>query len=61
MKFDSPIPHSSLFVTPESLADLDFMIRELSNDAERAIAYRYTMFAFNLAHKLVKDEQEATV
>ena len=61
MKFDSPIPHSSLFVTPESLADLDFMIRELSNDAERSIAYRYTMYAFNLAHKLVKDEQEATV
>ena len=61
MKFNSPIPHSSLFVTPDSLADLDQMIRNLSNEAERAIAYRYTMFAFNLANKLINEKKEEVV
>ena len=49
-----PIPHSSLFHTPESTYELDLMIRKLSRE-EQAIAYRYTMLAFNLAHKLTQD------
>ena len=51
-----PIPHSSLFYTPQSTYELDCMIKSLSRE-EQAIAYRYTMLAFNLAHKLT---QEAT-
>ena len=54
---DNPIPHSSLFVTPESLEALDQMIRRLpAND--QATAYQYTMYAFNLAHKLVEESKE---
>jgi len=52
-----PIPHSSLFHTPESTYELDCMIKKLSRE-EQAIAYRYTMFAFNLAHKLVQDAKK---
>ena len=50
-----PIPHCSLFHTPESTYELDCMIKNLSCQQEQAIAYRYTMFAFNLAHKLTQD------
>ena len=53
----NPIPRSSLFGTPESLEALDKQIRTLSTDAERAIAYHYTMLAFNLAYKLVEEEK----
>jgi hypothetical protein len=53
----NPIPRSSLFGTPESLEALDMMIRTLNTDEERAIAYQYTMFAFNLAHKMVEAEK----
>lgn len=52
----NPILRSSLFATPESLEALDRMIRSLNTDSERAIAYQYTMFAFNLAYKQVEDE-----
>ena len=52
----NPILHSSLFGTPESLEQLDHSIRELSS-TERAIAYKYTMLAFNLAYKLVEEEK----
>lgn len=52
-----PIPHSSLFYTPESTYELDTMIKELSRE-EQAIAYRFTMLAFNLAHKLTKEASQ---
>jgi hypothetical protein len=54
---NNPIPRSSLFVTPESLADLDEMIRQLPA-TERATVYQYVMFAFNLAHKLIEESKE---
>ena len=50
------IPHSSLFATPESLEALDLQIRQLS-DSEKAIAYHYTMLAFNYAYKLVESNK----
>jgi len=49
-----PIPHCRLFHTPESTYELDCMIKSLSRE-EQAIAYRYTMLAFNLAHKLTQE------
>ncbi len=52
------IPRSSLFATPENLEALDRQIRSLNTDAERAIAYQYTMLAFNLAYKMVEEEKE---
>ena len=54
-----PIPHSSLFITPESTYELDSMIKELTRE-EQAIAYRFTMLAFNLAHKLTQDAKKAS-
>ena len=57
----NPIPSCSLFATPESLEALDQQIRSLSTDSERAIAYHYTMLAFNLASKLVEDEKAEIV
>lgn len=52
----NPIPHSSLFGTPESLEALDLQIRQLS-ESEKAIAYTYTMLAFNYAYKLVEQNK----
>ena len=54
---DNPIPRSSLFVTPDSLNDLDQMIGQLPA-TERGTVYTYVMFAFNLAHKLVEESKE---
>jgi len=54
---NNPIPRSSLFVTPESMADLDRMIRQLPYN-ERGTIYQYVMHAFNLAHKLVEESKE---
>jgi hypothetical protein len=54
----NPIPHSSLFVTPESMQDLDSYIQDLSKP-EQAIAYRFTMYALNLAYKMVEDAKNA--
>ncbi len=54
-----PIPHCRLFHTPESTYELDCMIKKLSRE-EQTIAYQYTMFAFNLAHKLVQDAKKAS-
>ena len=54
---NNPIPRSSLFVTPESMTDLDQMIQQLPAE-ERATVYQYVMFAFNLAHKLVEESKE---
>jgi len=48
------------FGTPESLEALDQQIRNLSTDAERNIAYTYTMLAFNFAHKLIEQEKAAS-
>jgi hypothetical protein len=56
----NPIPRSSLFGTPESLEALDQQIRNLSTDSERAIAYTYTMLAFNLAHRMIEQEKVAS-
>lgn len=55
MKSSSPIPYSSLFHTPESTYELDTMIKQLT-PSEQAIAYQYTMLAFNLAYKLTKEQ-----
>ncbi len=52
----SPIPKSSLFVTPESLDQLDEMIRQLPAK-QRSLAYHFSMLSFNLANKLVEDEK----
>ncbi len=54
---NNPILRSRLFATPKDLDDLDQMIRSLNTASERAIAYEYTMFAFNLAHELVEQEK----
>lgn len=54
----SPIPYSSLFATPESLEALDEQIRQLPA-SQRGLAYQYTMMAFNLAHKLTRQAEEA--
>ena len=51
------IPRSSLFGTPEDLHALDLQIRTLGTDEERSIAYQYTMYAFNLAHKMIEAEK----
>ena len=53
----SVIPKSSLFATPESLEQLDLMIRELPAN-QRSVAYHYTMLAFNTANKLLEDEKK---
>lgn len=53
---NNPIIRSSLFGTPESYEALDEQIKQLPA-AEQAIAYLYTMLAFNLAHKLVEQEK----
>ena len=55
-----PIPHCRLFYTPESTYELDLMIRKLSQE-EQAIAYQYTMLAFNLAHKLTQDAKNESL
>jgi hypothetical protein len=36
------------------------MIKSLSRE-EQAIAYRYTMLAFNLAHKLTQDAKNESI
>lgn len=54
---NNPIPRSSLFGTPRDLEALDQQIRSLSTEQERALAYTYTMLAFNLAHKMVEAEK----
>lgn len=51
----NPIPASSLFYTPESLEELDNMIRQLPAK-DRGLVYRFTMHAFNLANKLVTED-----
>lgn len=53
---NNPVMRSSFFATPESYEQLDEMIRRLSESEQRAIAYHFTMLAFNLANKLVEDE-----
>lgn len=53
----SAIPYSRLFYTPESLEELDKMIRQLP-EKDRGLVYQYTMFTFNLANKLVTDERK---
>lgn len=50
------IPHSSLFVTPKDLTELDVMIRQLPA-TEHATVYQYVMFAFNLAYKLIEESK----
>ena len=51
----NPIPHSNLFVTPNSLEDLLFMTENVSNDNERRLVYFGAMMALNLSHKLVEE------
>ena len=54
----NPIPRSSLFATPENLEALDRQIRLLNTENERAVAYLYSMLAFNLAYKMVEEAKE---
>jgi hypothetical protein len=51
----NPIPHSNLFVTPDSLEDLLLMTENVSNDNERRLVYFGAMMALNLSHKLVEE------
>ena len=53
----SIIPKSSLFATPESLEQLDQMIRTLPAN-QRSVAYHFTMLAFNTANKLLEDSKK---
>jgi hypothetical protein len=52
----NPIPHSSMFATPDSLDDLMTYIENYSGN-ERAVAMVCSMMALNLAHKLVEQEK----
>lgn len=54
------IPSSSLFYTPEDTDDLARMVEQLSTPEERAIAYRFSMFAFNLSKKLAMEDEKET-
>lgn len=51
----NPIPHSNLFVTPDSLEELLLMTENVSNDNERRLVYFGAMMALNLSHKLVEE------
>lgn len=50
----NPIPHSNLFATPESYADLEACIESLPKK-DKALAYTYVMMALNLSHKMVEE------
>lgn len=52
---NNPIPRSSLFATPADLDELDAMIQRLAAE-ERAVVYRFTMHALNLAHRMVEQQ-----
>jgi hypothetical protein len=54
---NNPILKSSLFWTPDSEQELCEYIDQLSGP-EKALAYKMTMFAFNLAHKMVNDANQ---
>jgi hypothetical protein len=51
----NPIPRSGLFVTPTSEQDLYDRIEQLTG-SERALAWQFAMFTFNLCSKMVEDE-----
>jgi hypothetical protein len=57
MLMSDPIPHSSLFYTPQSLIELDERIKMLAPD-EQGLVYRYVMETFNLSYKLIKDGKD---
>ena len=52
----NPIPRSGMFVTPTSEQDLYDRIKQLSGGSERALAWRFAMFTFNLCNKMVEEE-----
>lgn len=55
----NPIPHSNLFVTPNSFEELMSMTENCTGDNnERRLVFLGAMMALNLAHKLVEDEKE---
>jgi hypothetical protein len=58
---ENPIPHSSLFATPADLMELDLMIRSLSLDSERALAYRISMMTMNLCYEMIEAEKAKEV
>jgi hypothetical protein len=52
----NPIPHSNLFVTPDSFEELLSMTENCTaNDNERRLVYLGAMMALNLSHKLVEE------
>ena len=52
----NPIPHSNLFVTPDSFEELMLMTENCTgNDNERRLVYFGAMMALNLSHKLVEE------
>lgn len=53
----NPIPRSSLFATPASLAELDQYIRSMA-PYEQASAYLISMMTINLCYKLIEDAKE---
>lgn len=54
----NPLFKSSLFATPESFEELQEMIENYSNSAEKSLAYQVAMFTMNLCHSLVEKELE---
>ena len=50
------IPYSSLFATPTSFVDLQERIEALPAK-DKALAYQFTMLAFNLAHKTAEQDR----
>jgi hypothetical protein len=51
----NPIPRSGMFVTPTNEQDLYDRIEQL-NGEQRALAWQFAMFTFNLCNKMVEEE-----
>jgi hypothetical protein len=51
----NPIPRSGMFVTPTSEQDLYDRIEQLSGE-QRALAWQFAMYTFNLCNKMVEEE-----
>lgn len=51
----NPIPYSSFFVTPQSLAELSEMIQDIGTPEEQRMAWLGAQMALNLSHHLVEE------
>ena len=54
----NPIPLTSLFITPDSLEQLQAIAESMSNSSE---AWRMMVFTMNYCRKLVQDELDSQV